>query len=215
MKLGQAPRRYRILALLRSRGSMGLDEISKILGISKTAVLRHLRELENEGLVERQYVKKGRGRPSLKFRASRDNSLKNAKGLASIAIESLRYIERNMGREHITRVLTARYLELAREYSGRFLKKKELEKIKELASLRTSEGYMASFRKLGDGSYEIVEENCPIVLVAQEYSEACMAEVRLFSTLLGAEVEATHRIVNGSPVCRFVIRFRKNDTLRD
>ncbi|MCE4613467.1 MAG: helix-turn-helix domain-containing protein [Desulfurococcales archaeon] len=209
MGLGSSPRRYRVLALLRSRGSMSLEDIAGALGVSKTAALKHLRELEEEGLVERSYVRKGRGRPVLVFRASRASVLHSSHGIASIAVESLRYIERVLGREHVARVLNARCGELARMYASRFQAMGREERVRELARVRSMEGYVASWRKLGNGSYEIVEENCPIILVSQEYSEACMAEVRLFSTLLGAEVEATHRIVNGSPVCRFLIRFRR------
>ncbi|MCE4602393.1 MAG: helix-turn-helix domain-containing protein, partial [Desulfurococcales archaeon] len=163
------PRRYRILALLRSRGSMSLEDIAKTLGISKTAALKHLKQLEEEGLVSRSHVKRGRGRPVLIFKASSEPVLQSAHGIASIAVESLKYIERFMGREHVAKILNARCIKLAKRYGGRFRSMEREERVRELARMRSMEGYLASWRKLGNGRYEIVEENCPIILVSQEY----------------------------------------------
>ena len=67
---------------------------------------------------------------------------------------------------------------------------------------------MAERGRIGKNSAEVVEHNCPILAVAEIYGEACQGEVEIFQKLLRAAVEASHRVVAGAPVCRFVISRR-------
>jgi len=55
---------------------------------------------------------------------------------------------------------------------------------------------------------EMFEHNCPIMAVAETYPEACRVEREMFQNLLGADVETSHRVVAGDPVCRFLVRDR-------
>ena len=65
---------------------------------------------------------------------------------------------------------------------------------------------MASVTQNGKTTYALVENNCPILAVAQKYGEACEVERRLFRDLLRADVGVSHRVVAGDPVCRFLIK---------
>jgi predicted ArsR family transcriptional regulator len=77
--------------------------------------------------------------------------------------------------------------------------------VKELATLRDQEGYMAEARSGKKGAYEIVEYNCPILEIADRYWEACAVENEMFRKVLRADVETTHRVVAGGHACRFLI----------
>ena len=59
---------------------------------------------------------------------------------------------------------------------------------------------------------ELLEFNCPIIAVAEKYGEACSVERELFRKLLRANVDVTHRVVAGAPVCRFMIRRRMSES---
>ena len=59
------PTRVKILALL-SKSPMYLSEITKIVGVTQQAVIRHLRELENAGLVKSYTIHNPLG-PSRKY----------------------------------------------------------------------------------------------------------------------------------------------------
>jgi predicted ArsR family transcriptional regulator len=65
---------------------------------------------------------------------------------------------------------------------------------------------MAEGRTIGKGKFEILEHNCPILAVAEEYGEACTVETEMFRKLLQADVETTHRVVAGHHVCRFLVQ---------
>lgn len=99
-------------------------------------------------------------------------------------------------------------MEVLREYEPRVRGDTLESRVEALARLRDEDGYMAEARAVPGGGYEILEYNCPILAVAQEYSEACGVERGLFQRVLGADVETTHRTVAGDSVCRFLIRPR-------
>src|SRR5919197_1532011 len=72
-------------------------------------------------------------------------------------------------------------------------------KLKELARVRTEEGYMAEVRPEGGGSYLLVENHCPICAAANACQGFCSTELDLFRSVLGAgvEVERVEHIVSG------------------
>ena len=53
-------------------------------------------------------------------------------------------------------------------------------------------------------TFELLEHNCPILALAETYGEACEEEQKLFTQLLQARVDVTHRVVAGDRVCRFL-----------
>ena len=70
---------------------------------------------------------------------------------------------------------------------------------------------MAESRGTPGPGYELLEFNCPILAVAEEFGEACTVERELFERVLNADVETTHRVVAGNQVCRFLIRPREKE----
>lgn len=65
---------------------------------------------------------------------------------------------------------------------------------------------MASLKRPGKSTFELLEHNCPILTLAERYGEACDAEPSLFKNLLAANVAASHRGVAGDAVCRLWIK---------
>jgi len=55
-------------------------------------------------------------------------------------------------------------------------------------------------------SVEMLEHNCPILAIAEQFPEACEVERKMFESVLSARVETSHRVVAGDAVCRFVVR---------
>jgi predicted ArsR family transcriptional regulator len=137
------------------------------------------------------------------------------KSYSAIATHAIDFIERNMGKEAVEKVLRERQSELFDEYYKR-LKNLEFDKrVKELARIRDEEGYVAESKKnpKKNGTHVILEYNCPIIHIAENHWEACSTEAELFEKLLGAEVETTHRAAKGDLVCKFLIKERKEGYL--
>lgn len=196
-----------IVHFLKKNSEATLDEIGKEFDISKVAALKHLANLEKEELVRRKYVPSGRGRPKCYFSLSEKGNGSFQKGYEDIVRDTMDYVDNIFGREYVGNILHLRTEKKLPEYRESLLKFPERDRIKKLAELRDQEGYMSEWRQLDERTYEMTEYNCPILAISQKYGEACNAENQLFSNVLEAEVESTHRVVSGSRACRFVIRF--------
>ncbi len=195
----------KILWHLKVVHQAGLDDLAKRLKISRMAVHKHLVALEERGLVERSEERKGVGRPRLLYRLSSQSGGLFPKSYGSMAICALQFIEHNMGRKSVEKALRERQSDLFKQYYDR-LRPLSLEgRVRELARIRDGEGYMAEPKKLPSGKFVIMEYNCPVIQIAQEYWEACSTERELFENLLGAGVDPTHRAAKGDLVCRFLI----------
>lgn len=207
---GFSSAKKRLLVSLKRKEDASLSDLAAELGISKMAALRHLTVLEAKGLVERSYRGGGRGRPRAIFRLAPTAANLFPEAYAHMTKSALGFIEEKLGRNAVVQLLEQRTREVYERYRGRFAGKDFRGRVAELARVRDEGGYMAEVGSARKGTVEIFEFNCPIRAVAEDYWEACNAEVRLFRRLLNADVEASHRVVAGDPICRFLIR-RKGD----
>ncbi|QXJ27787.1 hypothetical protein J5U23_00654 [Saccharolobus shibatae B12] len=195
----------KIILFIKKNGPATLQEIADHLGISKMGAYKHIIKLEHEGLISRKVIKKEIGRPIYVFNLTESGKLYFTNSDSLILLKFLEYIKREGKDEIVIKFLKGRYKALYTEYKDKLSKKELDEKVEILAKLRTSEGYMAEVKKCGN-SFELIEFNCPIYKIASIYEEACSMERELFSKVLDAEVENSHRQVNNSNVCRFIIK---------
>src|SRR5205807_8947426 len=121
---------------------------------------------------------------------------------------ALRFIEEKIGREAVERLLKQRAQEVLDANRNRVPDGSLKERVAELVKIRDEGGYMAELGHAGRNVVEMLEHNCPIMAVAESYPEACRVEREMFQNLLGADVETSHRVVAGDPVCRFLVRGR-------
>jgi predicted ArsR family transcriptional regulator len=197
-----------ILLTLKRRGRTSLGQLSGELGISKMAILKHVAALESRGLIGRSFQAEGRGRPRVYFELTHGAARIFPAAYTHLTVCALAFIEQKLGREAVVHLLRQRTQEVYDDSARRFEGLDFAGRVQELVVLREQGGYMAERGRIGRNSAEVLEHNCPILAVADRYGEACQAEVELFQRLLHADVEASHRVVSGDPVCRFLIRRR-------
>ncbi|MGZ6020359.1 MAG: helix-turn-helix transcriptional regulator, partial [Phenylobacterium sp.] len=79
-----------------------------------------------------------------------------------------------------------------------------------LTALRVAEGYMAKWSREADGSYLLVENHCPICAAAAACQGFCRAELTLFRSVLGpdVEIERTDHILAGARRCAYRVTAR-------
>jgi DeoR family transcriptional regulator, suf operon transcriptional repressor len=208
LEAGFSSAKKQILLTLKRQGSVSLAELAEALGISKMATLKHLTVLEGKGLVERSFRAGGRGRPRAFFALTRNSVSLFPEAYTHMTLCALRFIDEKMGREAVVRLLEQRAQEVLDVNRRRIPEGGLKEKVGELVKIRDEGGYMAELGHSGKTVVEMMEHNCPIMAVAETYPEACAVERELFQKLLRADVETSHRVVAGDPVCRFLIRRR-------
>ena len=206
--LSFTPTKREILLLIRREGTLDLETLADHLGISKSAAHRHVKDLENSGFVERKSKNVGVGRPRLTLQLAPGATAVFPRAYASITCAALHFIEKNLGREAVERALRERqnttYLQYTKDVTSDDLG----DRVRQLSKLRDAEGYMAEAHEAGHG-YELLEYNCPVLAVAEQYEEACKVENEMFRKVLRADVSTSHRVVAGDHVCRFLITPRR------
>jgi predicted ArsR family transcriptional regulator len=205
----------KLLYYLKVMQQAGLEELAKTMKISRMAVHKHLALLQERGLVASVETRRGVGRPRMMYQLTSQSKTIFPRSYSAIATHALDFIERNMGKEGVEKVLRERQSELFDEYYKRLRDLEFDKKVKELAKIRDEEGYMAESKKEPKnlGKHVLLEYNCPIIHIAENHWEACTTETELFEKLLGADVETTHRAAKGDLICKFVIKERREGHL--
>jgi len=202
--------RREILYRLRNEGSTSPDRLAADLGASRTGVLQQLRALESEGLVQRETVRHGVGRPRHLYDVTdraQDLFPSNYDGLASGLLAAIRAVG---GPELIDRVFEARRQLAAdairRRMSERLVPTSTLfERVRELAVIQDEQGYLCTAEVDADGAMRLRESNCAIHHVAAGNDAACRAELDLFREVLRADVVRESHIVGGDRCCSYRI----------
>jgi predicted ArsR family transcriptional regulator len=205
----------KLLYYLKVMQQAGLEELANVMKVSRMAVHKHLALLQDRGLVEGVETRGGVGRPRMVYQLTSQSKTVFPKSYSAIATHALDFIERNMGKNAVEKVLHERQSELFDQYYKR-LKDLDFDKqVKELTRIRDEEGYIAESKKesKNGGKYVLLEYNCPIIHIAEKHWEACSTETELFEKLLGADIETTHRAAKGDLICKFVIKERKEGFL--
>jgi predicted ArsR family transcriptional regulator len=197
----------KLLYYLKIMQQAGLEELANVMKISRMAVHKHLTLLQQRGLVEGVETRGHVGRPRMVYQLTSQSKTVFPKSYGAIATHALDFIERNMGKEGVEKVLHERQNELFDLYYKRLKNLDFDEQVKELAKIRDEEGYIAESKKSkSDGKHVLLEYNCPIIHIAEKHWEACSTETELFEKLLGAKIETTHRAAKGDLICKFVIK---------
>jgi predicted ArsR family transcriptional regulator len=198
----------KIIYYLKVMQQASLEELSSVMKISRMAVHKHLNILQKRGLIEGIETRGQVGRPRMIYQLTSQSKTIFPKSYGAIATHALDFIERNMGKDGVVKVLQERQEELFEQYYNRLKDLDFDQKVKQLAKIRDEEGYMAESKKESKNNNRqiILEYNCPIIHIAEKHWEACTVETKLFEKLLGAKVETTHRAANGDLVCKFVIQ---------
>jgi predicted ArsR family transcriptional regulator len=203
----------KLLYFLKIMQQAGLEELANVMKVSRMAVHKHLDLLQQRGLVEGIETRGHVGRPRMVYQLTSQSKSVFPKSYGAIATHALDFIERNMGKEGVKKVLYERQGELFDQYYKRLKGLDFNKQVKELARIRDEEGYIAESRSKSDGKHVLLEYNCPIIHIAEKHWEACSTETELFEKLLGANIDTTHRAAKGDLICKFVIKKRKEGYL--
>jgi predicted ArsR family transcriptional regulator len=203
---GERKTRRAIVKLLKAEGPLGSAQLAERLGLTAMAVRHHLYVLEEEGLVTAEERPVPIGRPAKHWRLTREADRFFPEAYAELSVALVDAMRDTFGDEGLNRVLVSRCARQRSDYAKRIRPADPLEKkLKELARVRTEEGYMAEVRPEGGGSYLLVENHCPICAAANACQGFCSTELDLFRSVLGAgvEVERVEHIVSGDRRCAY------------
>ena len=199
-----APTRDEVARLLLEQGPATAAALGERLGISPTAVRRHLDALVADGLAtDREQrplggAQRGRGRPPREFLLTAHGQASFPHAYDDLAAAALRFLAETGGEQAVAE-FAAQRVATVEERHGPGVRAAD-EKVEALAEALTSEGYAASAHKVGSGG-QLCQHHCPVAHVAAEFPQLCEAETKAFERLLGTHVQRLATIARGDAVC--------------
>ena len=197
--------RDRVARLLMEQGPATAAALAQALGISPTAIRRHLDGLVAEEVIAERTVKpfgsRGRGRPARVFALTDSGRDGFPHAYDDMAVRALRFLSETGGPEAVAAFAKTRATEMTARYEAVVsTARTDTERSQALADTLTADGYAASTRIAPTG-VQICQHHCPVAHVAHEFPQLCEAETEAFSELLGSHVQRLATIAHGDGVC--------------
>ena len=205
--LHESRTRDRVVREIGEHGPISAADLGTRLGLTPTAVRRHLDLLSGEGaIVEHERPPTGRrGRPARAWVLSATGHESLDADYDELAEQAVRYIAEIGGEAGVAAFARARLATMETRYAA------ELDGVEgpaaratALAAVLNADGFAASARPMAEGGasgVQICQGHCPVQQVATEFPEFCEAEAQAFSRLVGAHVQRLATLAHGDHVC--------------
>jgi predicted ArsR family transcriptional regulator len=203
--LNENPTREKIILLLKKRGPMAIDELSKELSITSMGIRQHLLSLERRGLIEYMTKRQGIGRPAFLYKLTAKADDLFPKEYDKFMVNLFHDIEKNDGREKIDEILKWRRNRIVRDAREVLADKKSIgEKIYALRDILEADGYFPEISE-SNTHYILKLFNCPIFKLASEYKEVCRHDLQMFREMIGKDLIREGCINSGNPSCTYTL----------
>lgn len=195
-----------ITALLRHRKGLTVDELSRILSISRNAVNQHLSSLGSSGFIQSAMLDSTGGRPSKIYSLSPKGLELFHRRYSFIAKLLLSWVDKNLGEEELQTCLQSLGKHMAIEFEERVAKHSSLsDKLREVAAIMSELGYDASVKPGIGNPIEIVAHNCIFYQLAEEHPVFCTLDLSFLTALLKTDIQHKECIVRQGNHCCFAI----------
>jgi predicted ArsR family transcriptional regulator len=211
-RLGQrffSTTRGRIVLLLR-RSSRTVDELTELLGVTRTAVREHLATLERDGLVRRNGVRRGDGKPAHLYGLTPEAAELFPRGYAPVLRGVLDALAEQLpaaGHEAFLRDVGRRLAAGQRVPRGDVR-----ERLAAGAQLLNDLGGFAEVREV-DGALTIQGWGCPLAAAVVDHPELCLLAEAMLARIVDLPVEARCDR-REPPHCFFVVAAGRDDARR-
>jgi predicted ArsR family transcriptional regulator len=205
--------RVRVTGLLLEHGPQTAAELAGRLGISPTAVRRHLDALSAQGRVEERrggpgggMAHRGRGRPARRFHLTDAGRSAFPHAYDDLALTALRHVAALGGPDAVRTVAEQQLAGLERRCSGAVAEATAgsggapVDRAQALAAALTAEGYAATASAISSGG-QLCQHHCPVAHVAAEFPQLCEAETAVIGRLVGTHVQRLATIAHGDGIC--------------
>jgi predicted ArsR family transcriptional regulator len=202
---GEGRTRHGVARLLLEDGPVSATVVADALGLSMTAVRRHLDALvaDGEAYTRDAPVRghRGRGRPAKLFLLTETGRARFGHAYDDLAISAIRFLGESGGEQAVRAFAERRVARLVEPHRAAIVAQDDPEeRAKALAEALTREGYAASTRQVGAGE-QLCQHHCPVAHVAAEFPQLCEVETAAFADLLGTHVQRLATIARGDAAC--------------
>ncbi|WP_328608190.1 transcriptional regulator [Amycolatopsis sp. NBC_00345] len=205
--------RHEVARLLLEQGPISAAVVAEQLGISPTAVRRHLDAMVADGGAETRDASRreprGRGRPAKLFLLTESGRARFGHAYDDLAVSAIRFLAEHAGPDAVRAFAESRVEALVGPHKPAITGSGDpVIRAEALATALTREGYAASTRQVGSPGgpghnvgAQLCQHHCPVAHVAAEFPQLCEAETEAFARLLGTHVQRLATIARGDNAC--------------
>jgi predicted ArsR family transcriptional regulator len=200
--------RDQVLRIVRGHKEATVSQIAETLGLTHQGVRRHLDGLRADGLIDAKLVRHGVGRPSMVFSATDRGDETAGHTYLQLLSRLFRHIEKEPEgerRQMLEEMFSGIAREVAAEHVAEVRGQTLDERVAQVTRALETEGIADFWTKEGD-VFHIHNNECPYLRLAELSDAPCRSDRQSIELLVGTSVEQTRRIVDGAPVCEYVIR---------
>jgi DeoR family suf operon transcriptional repressor len=195
--------RAELLVTLKKEQPLTAAELATRFGVTPNALRRHLKVLEEDGVVRYSREVRGVGAPVFAYRLTEAGEGVFPRRYATVLASALEALQSERGAKSVTRVLTREWDQLAADAAPVLEGLPLSERVQLVAELLTSRGYMAEGDTSGEQCATLRIHNCAMCEIALQFPEACEVEARQLSRLLDATVVRRAHRLGGSTLCAY------------
>jgi len=194
-----------LLDLLRITGPLRVTEMANAMEVTATAVRQRLVRMMAQGLIQREAVRAGRGRPRHHYWLTEKGLRLTGSNFADLALALWREVRSTPGGDQRREMLRRVARTLAARYAGQIRGTSPAERMRSLSDLLAQRRIPASVDET-PGETTLTTHACPYPSLAEQDHGVCTMEKMLFSELVGKDVELIHCRLEGDGDCRFQAR---------
>ncbi|MEX0685531.1 MAG: DeoR family transcriptional regulator [Balneolales bacterium] len=201
--------RKEILDMIKKEGKLSVEKLSNDISLAKTTLREHFLILEREGLIKREYVRSGPGRPSLQFQLTAKGNRYYPSSESRMMKEFIRYLKQE-NKEGLLEEFFKSYWEKRYQNAVKLMdiypENKPEKRLQALTNLLEEEGFMPMAHLENDKQDIIIREcNCPFREVIKETQLPCKLEAEFYARLFERNVDRTSYIPNGDHSCTYQV----------
>ncbi len=197
--------RSELLLALKQAQPLTVHELAERFAVTPNALRRHLKALEDDGVVRYRREVRGVGGPVFAYSLSEAGEALFPQDYAAPLLAALESVREAQGAGAVARIFERRWAVLAEGARTRLESLPLAERASLLAELLSAHGYMAETEMDGD-AVTIRERHCALTEVASRFPEVCEAEARFIERVLGAKVERSAHMVTGCKTCEYRVK---------
>jgi predicted ArsR family transcriptional regulator len=194
-----------LLLAMQSGELMGVGDLTETLEVTATAVRQRIERLLGRGLIEREKVVAGRGRPTFRYRITDQGRRVHAADSTDLAEAMWRELLSIEDPELRTRLLSSVATRLGREYASQLDAGAPLEERMRVLSQVLSARQVSS-DVISSGELPVLDINaCPYPSLADGTTDhsMCHLEEKVLSEALGKRVHLSQCRLDGDSCCQF------------
>jgi predicted ArsR family transcriptional regulator len=202
----------RILFFVKTKGPISTAALAQAFELTPEAARQQVQKLVLAGLMEGvQEEISGAGRPRQNWSLTDAGNQRFPDTHAQLTVQLIGSIRQLFGEDGLDRLIAQRETDSSALYDHARAGRTLPERLRRLAALRTSEGYMARVERDGR-DWLLIEDHCPICAAASACQGFCRSELRIFQQVAGDNVTIVREqhLLAGATRCVYRISARSS-----